>query len=154
MREPPQTSERRGPERRSGLRGQRLKAVILIGVAAISVFALEIVVNRESHLEDSTVLTTPPEGLVGKWVTENPGYSDRALVIGNDHIELHLGAEGGIQSHAILSIRAAQGPDSWAYEIDYEVSGGKSRLAVNLHPDGVLRLKNPANMVWRREPAN
>ncbi len=154
MREPSQTSERKGPGQQSGLRGQRLKAVILIAVTAIAVLALEIVANDDGSGEDFSVLAAPPEELLGMWVTDNRGYSDRAFVIGSDHIELHLGEEGGIQSHPILLIRAAQGQDSWAYEIDYEISGGESTLAVRLHPDGVLRLRNPADMVWRRKPTS
>ncbi len=152
MGESPRTRERRGPERRSSSRrrGARLKAALLITVAAIAVLALEIVANRSSG-EDSTVLAAPPEELVGTWVTENPGYSDRALVIGHDRIELHLGEEGGIRSHPILLIRGVQGPDNWEYEIDYEGSGGETTLAVHLYPDGVLRLRNPADMVWRRK---
>ena len=154
MREPTRTREKRGPERRSGVRRSeaRFKAVLLIAVAAIAVLAMEIVVNRESSRENSTVLAAPPEELVGMWVTENPGYADRALMIDYDHIELHLGEEGGIRSHPILLIRAVQGPDSWAYEIDYESAQGERTVAVQLHPDGVLRLRNPANMVWRRKP--
>ena len=150
MPEPPRTRERRGPDRRSGIRrsGARLKAALLIAVAAIAVLALEIAVNSESS---GDVLAAPPEELVGTWVTENPGYSDRAFVIGYEHIELHLGEEGGIRSHPILSIRGVQGPDSWEYEIDYEGSGGETTLAVHLYPDGVLRLRNPADMVWRRK---
>ena len=150
MGESPRTKERRALERASGDRrgGARLKAALLIAVAVIAVLALEIVVNRESS---GDVLAAPPEELVGTWVTENPGYSDRALVIGYDHIELHLGEEGGIQSHPILLIRGVQGPDNWEYEIDYEGSRGETTLAVHLYPDGVLRLRNPADMVWRRK---
>ena len=156
MREAPRTRGRRGPERRSGVRrgGARLKAVLLIAVAAIIVLALEIVVNRESSGEDSTALAAPPEELVGTWVTEDPRYSGSALVIGFDHIELDPGEEGEMRSHPILSIRAVQGPDSWAYEIDYGTSGGDRTIAVHLHPDGVLRLRNPADMVWRRKPTS
>ncbi len=126
--------------------------MLLITFTAIAVLALEIVVNGESSGEDYIVLAAPPEELVGMWVTENPGYSDRALVIDYDHIELHLGEAGGIRSHPILLIRAVQGPDSWAYEIDYESSQGERTVAFQLHPDGVLRLRNPADMVWRRKP--
>ena len=153
MREPPRTRERRGPERRSHVRrgGAWLKAALLISVAVIAVLALEIVVDGESS---GDVLAAPPEELVGMWVTENPGYSDRAFVIGYDHIELHLGEEGGIRSHPILSIRAVQGLDSWAYEIKYGTSGGDRTMAVHLHPDGVLRLRNPAHMVWKRKPTS
>ncbi len=140
--------------RLSGPRGARLKAAILIGVAAIAALALEITANPESYGEDSIVLAAPPEELVGTWVTENPGYSDRALVIGHDRIELHLGKQGGIQSHPILSVRAVQSPDSWAYEITYASPQGERTLPINLHPDGVLRLRNPADMAWRRESAS
>ena len=156
MCEPPRARGRRGPERRSGVRrgGARLKAVLLIAIAAIAVLALEIVVNRESSGEDFIVLAAPPEELVGMWLAENPRYPDRALVIGYDHFELHLGEQGGIRSHPILSIRAVQGPDSWAYEIDYESSGRDQTLAIYLHPDGVLRFRNPRNEVWRRKPTS
>ena len=156
MREPPRTRERTGPERSSGVRrsGARFKVVLLIGVAAIAVFAPKIAGNRDSSGEDFTVLAAPPEELVGTWVTEDPRYSGSALVIGHDHIELDPGEEGESRSHPILSIRAVQGSDSWAYEIDYGSPGGDRTMAVNLHPDGVLRLRNPADMVWRRKPTS
>ena len=148
------TRKRRGTDCRSfdGRGGARLKAVLLIAVAAIAGLVLQIVANGESSGGDYTVLDVPPEDLVGMWVTENPRYPDRALVIARDHIELHLGEEGGIQSHPIRTIRAVQGPDRWTYEIDYENSGRDQTLEVYLHPDGVLRFRNPPNEVWRRKP--
>ncbi len=136
----------------SGLRGARLKAVLLIAVAAIAALGLEIVVNADGSGEDFAILDAPPDELVGMWATEDRRYADRAFEIHNDHLELHLGEEGGIQSHPILSVRAVQAPDSWAYEIAYESPQGERTLAVRLHPDGVLRLRNPSDMVWRREP--
>ncbi len=151
MREAPRTRGRRGPERPSGVRrgGARLKPVLLIAVTAITVLALEIVANRSSG-EDSTVLDAPPEELVGTWATEDPRYAGSALVIDYDHIELDPGEAGGIRSHPILSIRGVQGPDSWLYEITYGRSGAERTIAVHLHPDGVLRLRNPADVVWTR----
>ena len=153
MPEPCLTGDGRGPERRPHVRrgGARFKVVLLIAVAAIVALALETVDSEDSG-DGYTVLAAPPEELVGMWVTGDRGYSDRALVIGQDHIELHLGEEGGIQSDPILSIRALQGPDSWAYEIDYESAQGVRTLAINLYPDGVLRLRNPAAIAWRRSP--
>ena len=154
MGKPLRTRVKSGPKRPSGVRrgGARLKAVVLIAVAAIAVLALEIVANRGSSGEGYTVLAAPPEELVGTWATEDRLYAGSALVIGHDHIEIDPGELGGVRSHPILSIRAAQGPDSWAYEIDYGSSGDERTVAVNLHPDGVLRLRNPADMVWRRKP--
>ncbi len=155
MPELPRERRRRGPERRADLRraGARFKAAVLVAVVAIAVLALEIAVNRGPPGGEYTVLAAPPEELVGTWDTENPRYADRAFVIGHDHIELHLGEEGGIRSHQILSIRGVEGSDSWAYEIDYLTPEGERTLGVHLHPDGVLRLRNPPDMVWRRKPA-
>ena len=147
-------ADRRGAERRSGVhrRGVWLKVALVIAVPAIAALALEIVVNGESLPEGSTLLDAPPEELVGMWITENPRYSDTAFVIDYDHIELHLGEEAGIRSHPILSVRAVQGMDSWGYEINYESPGGDLTLGVHLYPDGVLRLRNPPEVVWRRSP--
>ena len=123
-----------------------------MAVAAIAVLALQIILDRDG--DDSTVLAAPPAELVGTWVTDDPRYAGSALVIGHDHVELDPGAQGGTRSHPILSIRAVQGPDSWTYEIDYENSGREVTMGLDLHPDGVLRLRNPADMVWRRKPAS
>ena len=131
-----------------------MKAALVIGVLAISALALEIVVDSESFPEGSTLLDAPPEELVGMWVTENPRYSDTAFVIDYDHIELHLGEEAGIRSHPIQWIRAVQGLDSWGYEIAYESSEGDLKLGINLYPDGVLRLRNPPEVVWTRQPSS
>ncbi len=154
MPEPPRERRRKGPERRADLRraGVRFKAAVLVAVVAIAVLALEIAVNRGRPGGEYNVLAAPPEELVGTWDTENPRYADRAFVIGYDHVELHLGEEGGIRSHPILSIRGLQGPDAWTYEIDYGSADGERTLAVHLHQDGVLRLRNPADVVWRRKP--
>ncbi len=146
------SADRRGADRRSGVRrrGAWLKPALVIAVLAIAAFGLEIVVNGESFPAGSILLDAPPEELVGMWVTENPRYSDTPFVIDYDHIELHLGEEAGIRSHPIQSIRAVQGLDSWGYEISYESSGGDLTLGVNLYPDGVLRLRNPPEVVWTR----
>ena len=150
----PRTRDRRGPERRSGVRRLkvRFRAALLIAIAAIAVLALEVIANRERLPEGYIALAAPPQDLMGTWATENPRYADRSFLIADDHVELHLGVDGGIRAHPILSIRGLQGPDSWTYEIDYESPDGDRTLAVHLHQDGVLRLRNPADMVWRREP--
>ncbi len=145
MREP--TRSRRSDVRR---RGVGLKASLVV----IAVLALAIVVNRESSGDGSTVLAAPPEELVGTWVTEDPQFSARTFVIAYDHIELHLGEESGIQSHQLVSIGGVQGADSWTYDITYTTSQGDRTMTVHLHLDGVLRLKNPAEVVCRRQQTN
>ena len=156
MRETSWTGERRAPEHRSGVRprGAWFKAMLLIAVVAIAALGLETFGNRESYGEDVTVLPAPPEELVGMWVTENPRYAGSALVIGPDHIEIDPGEAGGVRSHPILLIRAVQSPNRWTYEIDYGSPGFERTVTVNLHPDGVLRLRNPPDLVWRRKPTS
>ena len=122
----------------------------MAAVAVIAVLALSIVANRESSVEGYTVLAAPPEELVGTWVTEDPQFTARAFVVAHDSIELHLGEKGEIQSHPISSIGGVQDADRWTYDITYGTSRGDRTMTVHLHPDGVLRLQNPEEVVWRR----
>ena len=156
MRDRPRTGVARGPERRARdrRRGARLKPGLLIAAAVIAVLATQFLATRGRAVEGYTVLAAPPEELVGTWVTEDPQFEDRAFVIANDYMELHLGAEGGIQPHPIVSIGALQGGDGWTYDITYQTSQGERTMTVHLHMDGVLRLRNPAEVVWRRQQTN
>ena len=53
---------------------------------------------------------------------------------------------GPIGGH--LEVEAA---DHWVYKINYASPDGVAVLEVFLHADGILRLKNPNEVVWTRK---
>ena len=95
-------------------------------------------------------IDVPPPSLIGTWVSESERYADRAFVIGQDDLELHVG-DGIVSYHQILSIQEVQEADHWAYKISYASPDGVAVLEVFLHADGILRLKNPNDVVWTKK---
>ena len=82
-------------------------------------------------------------------MTENERYADRAFVIGADELQLHVG-DGIVSYHPIVSVRQDVEADHWVYQIAYSSADGDALLEVFLHADGILRLRNPNDVVWRR----
>lgn len=99
---------------------------------------------------DEGVLNAPPPRLLGAWVADEPRYAGRALIIYPDLIELRLGEEGGPAYHPIESITETRDSESWSYEIVYGSVEGEQSMELFLDDSGVLRLRNPPNVRWRR----
>ena len=126
-------------------RERRRRFLQAAGIALVALLGLRSWVGRPPP----TIDVTPPS-LIGTWVTESERYADRAFVIGQDDLELHVG-DGIVSNHAILSIQEVEAPDHWAYKINYTSPDGAAVLEVFLHADGVLRLKNPNDVAWTRK---
>ena len=146
MSSPPKKDRRARNERRAEIskRTRWMRFLQLAGIVLVALFALRSWVGRPPPAID--VL---PPSLIGTWVTENERYADRAFVIGQDDLELHVG-DGNISYHAILSVRETEEADHWVYQIAYSSQDGEAVLEVSLHADGILRLKNPNDVVWTR----
>lgn len=144
---PPETPGRRiAQDRRRSRRHRRtrLKAAIVVLSALSAVLLLEVIMNMERG-----ALLVPPVSILGIWVTDDPRYEGRGFDLSNDNVVLHLG-EGLTSSHEIRSIRRLQVGDSWDYEITYASPDGDQTLDFFVHPGGILRLKNPPDVIWRR----
>jgi hypothetical protein len=133
--------ERRVSERR---RHTRLKVALGISIALSAVLVLDIVASMEPE-----GLETPPVSILGTWVTDDARYADRAFEMLENEIVLHVG-DGVTTRHAIQSIERDALGDSWNYEIIYASPDGEQTLAFVVHPGGILRLKNPSEVIWRR----
>ena len=146
MSSPPKKDRRARKERRADVikRTRWRRFLQLTGIVLVALFALRSWVGRPPP-----ALDVLPPSLIGTWVTDNERYADRAFVIGQDDLELHVG-DGIISYHAILSVRETEEADHWVYQIAYSSQDGNALLEVFLHADGILRLKNPNDVVWTR----
>ena len=102
------------------------------------------------HSRPLPELETTPPSLIGTWTTDAERYADRAFVIAQNELQLHVG-DGVVTRHSILSMRGVQEAEHWAYGIDYSSPDGEAMMEFFLHEDGTLRLKNPSSAVWVRQ---
>jgi hypothetical protein len=137
--------ERREAERRRHL---RLRIALYLSLSAILVMGLQLVVMRI----DRDVLEAPPPDIIGTWETDDPRYEDKDFVISAEHLAIGYG-DGQSSTHVIRSISAEQTGDTWAYEITYGSPDGDQAFDFFLRPGGVLQLRNPPEVVWRRRPS-
>lgn len=148
--DPPETPgkrvfrQRRKKERRHHM---RIKVALGLFLATLAVLLMDIVLDR---VEENALTTTPPPDILGTWVTDDPRYEDRGFVISAVQFELRLG-DGQSSRHAIQSIEAVETGNTWAFEIIYSSPDGDQSFSFFLHPGGILQLKNPPEVVWRRE---
>ena len=125
-------------------RDRRRRFLRWAGIALVAILGTRAWAGRPP----STIDVLPP-ALIGTWVTDHQRYADRAFVIGQDDLELHLG-DGVVSYHSILSVQEIVGADHRAYRINYTSPDGPAMMEVFLHADGILRLKNPNYVAWTR----
>ena len=142
---PPEIS---GTARLKRMRNRRLLK-ILRGVATVGAATVGFLLVRAVLTPDPQLLDVPPPEILGTWVTDDPRYAGRAFIIREDEFHLQV-APGQILVNSVNTIRRIPHPEYDAYEITYFTSEGESAHEVHLYPDGVLRLKNPADVVWVR----
>ena len=142
----PKTDRRNNTERRTDIARRNLRRRFLqgAGIALVAMLAVRAWVDRPPPSLD--VL---PPSLLGTWMTDDERYADRAFVIGQDELELHVG-DGMVTYHSIVSVQEVVESEHWAYEINYNSTDGPAVMNVFLHADGVLRLKNPNDVAWTR----
>ena len=115
------------------------------GAAAIVGFLLV----RAVLTPDPDLLDVPPPEILGTWVTDDPRYADRAFVIREDEFHLQV-ATGEVLVSSVNTIRRVAHAEYDAYEITYFTPQGESTHEVHIYPDGIVRLKNPSDVVWTR----
>jgi hypothetical protein len=93
-----------------------------------------------------------PRELSGRWVTSEPRYADRMIVIERDRVDLllELGPEGR-ERYPIVEVRGWPAGGGRGYRIRYGADRGQV-MDMFVAQDGTLRLKNRADVVWRRLP--
>jgi hypothetical protein len=140
--------EWRGPERRKNVirRERRFKITLAVMVAMVAILLLQLYVDWA----DPTLLSGPPPGIVGTWVTEDSVYAGTAFVISDELFELRLGEDGNYRFD-IRSIRGIESANSWRFDITYtSPEEGDLQHVFFLYADGTARLKNPSHVVWTR----
>ena len=115
-----------------------------------AVFALVVTVPQYVIGRGGTELDFPPAELIGTWYTDEPRYVGRTITITREELRLDLGADGQ-EVHMIVSIRSESGDIYREYEITYAGSGGDQVLGVFVFNNGLLRLRNPSEVSWRRD---
>ena len=90
----------------------------------------------------------PPE-ILGRWVTDDPRYADRAFVIEDEVFHLELGVDS-VLSYRLAGIRLFESSDFDRYIVTYHTREGDAQQEFRLFPDGELRLKNPPDVTWVR----
>ena len=141
----PETDRRDSKERRIDIvrRNRRRRFLRGAGIALVAMLAVRAWVDRPPPSLD--VL---PPSLLGNWMTDDERYADRAFVIGQDELQLHVG--DSIETyHSMVSVQEVVEADHWAYEINYNSPDGPA-MEFFLHADGALRLKNPNDVAWTR----
>ena len=146
MHSAPESDRRDRKERRIDIirREHRRRFLRWAGIALVVILG-----TRSWASRPPPAIDVLPPSLLGTWVTDHERYADRAFVISQDDLELHVG-DGIVTYHTILSVREVVGADHWAYEISYSAPDGPAVMEVFLHADGILRLKNPNDVAWTR----
>lgn len=127
---------------RPGRRGYRLLAGLGAGIVVFLV--VRVLTSPGPNVLDGT-----PTEILGRWTTDDSRYRDRAFHIEDDTFHLEVGPD------SILSYRIARiqrfGDDGFdRYVVTYYTREGEVQQEFRLFPDGVLRLKNPPDLVWTR----
>ena len=144
-----QDERRNQPDRRSSERRRRHLWNLFFFFA--TVFAVLFTLPRFLVGRVGEEIDFPPDELLGTWTTDDSRYADRYLTFTRDRLTLGLGSEGRL-SYPIESIRVDVGAVHREYAVTYEGDGDEETMEVFVYDDGLLRLKNPSDIQWRRRP--
>lgn len=123
---------------------------ILAGILGAVVFLILVVTLLPD--EPGEALPEPPPSLVGRWVTDDPRYQDRAMEFTEESLILHTG-DGTNSFNGIQELRAQDGAGRTAITVSYHGPAGAGEITVFV-PDAnnnTLTMQNRPNVVWRRE---
>jgi hypothetical protein len=123
-------------------------AMVVSGIALLAILGLVLTWPEKQGDEFDGV----PRELSGRWVTSDPRYAERMLIIERYRVALMLElGPAGRERHPIEEVRVWNVPDGRGYRIRYGIDGTQS-VDVFIAHDGTLRLKHPSDVVWRRLP--
>ncbi len=91
-----------------------------------------------------------PSVLAGMWVPQDTTYDDRSLEFTAETVILGMG-EGRRSTHPLRAVIERESVVTRVFEVHYASTQGVQSMEVHLHPDGTIRLRNPSDIVWRRE---
>lgn len=93
----------------------------------------------------------PPDELVGTWSTDDPRYADRGITISEDDLRLEMGSDGQA-TYPIEAIHVEVADVHRMYTIHYLDGDDELSMDIFVFNDGSLRLRNPSEVRWTREP--
>jgi len=145
--------EDRGPvvpasERIRSMRRRRRTRIATVAVM-VAAGLVSFQATRLVLAPDGDLIEDPPPSILGTWTTDDPRYAGRAFVIQLDRFQVRTGPDQ-VQVSPISEIRRTATPEFDAYRIVYSTSEGEMVHDMRLYPDGVARLRNPADVVWTR----
>ncbi len=93
-----------------------------------------------------------PEGLLGRWTTEDPRYAGRSLEITPTAVRIGLDSAPAGAAHPITFVTVRRAPQATFVTFEYREEGEAHTLALTYLPPpfGTFTLKHPAEAVWRK----
>lgn len=117
--------------------------------ASLAAGAVAFFIARAAFGPDPNVMQQAPQPLLGRWVTEESRYADRAFVIHPDEYHIVIGRDS-VLAYALKEVRRVELDGLEAFQVTYHTRDGETTQEIRLHPDGTASLKNPPDVVWRR----
>lgn len=91
-----------------------------------------------------------PEALRGHWITTNPSFAGRALIIEPRSLGFRVGPGEPEQHFTVATRRITARGDAQDVRIEYDTPEGRFTLILSRSPDGV-RLANRSEVLWVRD---
>lgn len=132
-----------GPHRQK--QQSRVIPVVVVGCIAAALLALHL---RKPHPGEA--LDAVPAELLGRWVTKDPRYADRALQIQPGLVILHVGPGVKPRRGKIESRRTWMEGATRVVRITYDAGEGPETLDLLLVSPDTIRLRNPREVVWTK----
>ncbi len=90
-----------------------------------------------------------PEALRGHWVTTNPSFTGRELIVEPRSLGFRAGSGEPEQVFPVAARRIAERGDARDFRIEYVTPEGRFTITLSLSPDGI-RLANRSEVLWMR----
>jgi hypothetical protein len=100
---------------------------------------------------DLVFLESPPEELLGSWITSDPEYFDNGFEISEDTVIIHTG-EGTFTTHQFYSLSVDSTADGIEYNLRYVGQGEEVyNFPLRYRPfDGTIIFPNQPRMIWKK----
>jgi hypothetical protein len=97
-------------------------------------------------------MKTPPQELMGTWITDAPAYQDRCLRFDSEHVLFGVGEDTQYTIQHIVGIDVRQDGKQTIYTIRAKDAEGTHELVFTYDPSdgGSLQIKNVRGVAWRK----
>ena len=121
----------------------------LLLVAAVSMLIVSVSLLYERPRPGELLESVPGE-VLGRWVTADPRYADRELLVGADSLSLGLGGEGAPVRGGVVEIRTWAESGAVVYSVLYTVGEDEYVLDLHMESPDRMHLANPSEVIWMR----